>query len=380
MSVERPRRSSSRRRSVLIIGSEARPFAKTGGLGDVLGSLPLAIASLGWDVTIALPRYRGVADGVLVERFSLSVGGSAFEVGLYEVPLGESVRALLVHQPDLYDREHLYGSQDADYPDNARRFTVLVRAALEFVARRGVRVSVVHGHDWQAGLAPVYLKTLYATHPVLGGTPSVFTIHNVSYQGLFEAEWLPRLDLPWTCLSSDRLEYWGRISFLKGGINHAEAITTVSRTYAAEIQTPEFGCGFEGVLRQRAADLVGILNGIDTREWNPATDKFLPVPFSARNLSGKRAAKREVLARCGLPADEAALALPLVAMISRMVDQKGLRSDCRLRRRIAASRRDDRSAGNWRGPIRGYVAWTGRLPSQSHRSPNWIRRIACASH
>src|SRR5207249_5049205 len=155
---------------------------------------------------------------------------------------------------------------------NARRFGVLVRAALEYSARHTPAPSLVHAHDWQAGLAPVYLRTLYSAHPVLGGVPSVFTIHNLAYQGLFEPDWLPRLDLPWSLFATDRLEFWGRISFMKGGINHAEIITTVSPRYAREIQTPEFGAGFDGILRRRSADLVGILNGIDVDEWDPARD------------------------------------------------------------------------------------------------------------
>jgi starch synthase len=170
----------------------------------------------------------------------------------------------------------------------------------------------------------VYLKTLYASHPVLGGTPCVFTIHNLAYQGLFDAAWLPRLDLGWEQLSVDRLEYWGRISFMKGGIVDSRAITTVSRRYAEEIQTPEFGFGFDGILRARRTDLVGILNGIDIREWDPAHDPFLPKPFDADDLSGKQEAKIAVLRRYGLPTDQQTVKRPLIGMVSRMVDQKGL--------------------------------------------------------
>src|SRR6266498_951851 len=206
-------------RSVLMIGSEAVPFAKTGGLADVLGALPLALARLGWDVTVALPRYRGVTAGTLIERVAVSVGGYTRQVGLFDAPMAEGARALLVDCPDLYDRDSLYATGDVEYPDNARRFAVLVRAALEFVARRGQRPSIVHAHDWQAGLAPVYLNTIFASHPVLRGTPTVFTIHNIAYQGVFEADWLPRLDLGWDELGVDRLEFWGRISMLKGAIN-----------------------------------------------------------------------------------------------------------------------------------------------------------------
>src|SRR5712692_7939910 len=197
---------------------------------------------------------------------------------------------------------------------------MLVRAALEFAARQEAPPAVVHAHDWHAGLAPVYLRTLYATHPTLAGTASVFTIHNLAYQGLFDADWLPRLDLPWELYTMEQLEYWGRISFLKGGINHADMINTVSPTYAREIQTPEFGFGFDGILRRRAADLVGILNGIDTTQWDPAHDEYLPKPYDAGDLSGKAIAKAELLAQFRLPFDKAR---PVIGMISRLVDQKG---------------------------------------------------------
>ncbi len=260
---------------MLIIGSEAVPFSKTGGLADVLGSLPSAIAELGWDVTLVVPRYRGVHDGTLAGRLPLKVGGYVCEPAFFEVPIGPGARVLLVDVPDLFDREQIYGD-GADYPDSPRRFAVLARGALEWCALQGSRPSVVHAHDWQGGLAPVYLKTLYAAHPVLGGVPSVFTIHNLAYQGLVEPDWLPRLDLPWSLFAIDGMEFWGRISLLKGGINAADRVTTVSPTYAREIQTPELGSGFDGILRRRAGDLVGILNGIDTERWNPATDPHIP--------------------------------------------------------------------------------------------------------
>jgi len=310
-------------RSVLLIGSEGRPFAKTGGLADVLGALPPALARLGWDATVVLPRYRGVTAGALVGSFPVTVGDFTHETPFFEAPLDDGARAILVECPELFDRAEIYGVGNRDYVDNARRFAFLVRAALEFAGWRSPVPSLVHAHDWQAGLAPVYLRSAYRTHPSLAGIPCVLTIHNLAYQGVFDANWLPRLDFGWDQFSIDRLEYWGRISFLKGGINDADLITTVSKRYAEEIQTPAFGFGFDGILRRRRDDLFGILNGIDTREWDPSSDPVLPKPFSAEDLSGKAASKAAVLALYGLPTDEAALQRPLIGMVSRMVDQKG---------------------------------------------------------
>ena len=305
-----------------MIGSEALPFAKTGGLADVLGALPPAIARLGWAVTMALPRYRGVMAGTRIDAFDLTVGGVTHHATVYETPLNGAM-ALLIDIPALFDRDEIYRAGGVDYPDNPRRFAFLVRAVLEHAIRRSLAVDLIHAHDWQAGLAPVYLRTHYASNEVLGRVRSVFTIHNLAYQGLFEPDWLPRLDLPWDLLGIDALEFYGRISYLKAGINYSTCLTTVSPRYAREILTPELGFGFDGILRRRAADLVGILNGIDTGQWDPMSDPHLPAPFNAADFSGKRTAKAEVLARYGLPGDEKILGRPLVGMISRMVDQKG---------------------------------------------------------
>ena len=324
----------TRKPSVLQLTSEALPFSKTGGLADVLGALPPAIARLGWDVTVITPRYRGVDAGSFVEQFPVTVGGFVGNAAFFEAPLADGARALLVDCPELYDRASLYALDNIDYGDNARRFAFLARAALEFAGRRRVAPSVVHAHDWQAGLSPVYLRTLYAGHPVLADTPTILTIHNLAYQGLFEPDWLPRIDLGWEQFTVNRMEYWGRISFLKGAINDSTLLTTVSPRYAKEIQTPQLGFGFDGILRVRSADLVGILNGIDTREWDPAADRFLPQPYSATDLSGKAAAKKAVLQRYSLPSDTGALQRPLVGMVSRMIDQKGFDLIAKLREEL----------------------------------------------
>jgi starch synthase len=230
---------------------------------------------------------------------------------------------VLVDQPEYFDRPALYGEGNRDYPDNPLRFAFLGRSALEWAAASGRRYDVVHAHDWQAGLVPVMLATAFGRHPLIGGTPTVFTIHNLAYQGTFPAEWLPALGLGWELMRVEALEFWGRISFLKGGLMFSRLITAVSPRYAQEIQTPEFGFGFDGILRHRSRDLVGILNGIDYDQWDPERDVHLPEPYNASNLKGKAAGKRALLTAYGMPISEAGIARPLVGMVSRMVDQKG---------------------------------------------------------
>jgi starch synthase len=256
--------------------------------------------------------------------FDLTVGGETWPVTFYEERLSANASVWLVDIPALFDRDGFYNVGHEDHTDNPRRFAALARAALEGAVAAGMKPDIVHSHDWQGGLAPVYLKMRYYEHPVLGGVPSVFTIHNVAYTGLCDVSWLPALDLGWEVNDSRALEFWGRISLLKGGINFSEKVTTVSPRYAEEILTPAFAFGFEGVVAARRADLAGILNGVDTEAWNPAADPHIPAPYGADDLSGKREAKRALLRAYGLPSDDAALDVPVVGMVSRMVEQKGL--------------------------------------------------------
>jgi starch synthase len=287
---------------ILMVASEAQPFAKTGGLADVLGALPQALSRLGHHVDLVMPRYRGITAAE-------SVTGA--------------VRTIFIDHPAYYDRDYLYGAGGRDYADNAERFAYLATAALDWAAAQPHRYDVVHAHDWQAGLVPVLLPRTRTTTPAFRSTGTVFTIHNLAYQGVFDASWLPRLGLGWDLLHIDALEYYGRISFLKGGLMFSDVLTTVSPRYAQEIQTPEYGFGFDGILRYRSADLVGILNGIDYDRWDPARDPHLPEPYDAGNVAGKTAAKRALLEHVGLPADAAAMGRPVVGLISRLVDQKG---------------------------------------------------------
>jgi starch synthase len=310
-------------RSILLVTPEAAPFAKSGGLADAAGALALALGRLGHQVRLVLPRYRGVAAGRPVGRAIVAIGADRLTAVFSEHEIAAGVRAVLVECPELFDREHLYGSSGEDYADNARRFAFLSRASLEVAVVSGERPDVIHAHDWQTGLIPVYLKTLYSTHRLLAGAAVVFTIHNLAYQGLFASGWLEALDLPREWFTVDRLEYWGHVSFLKAGINASDMITTVSPAYAREIQTPEYGCGFEGIVGARTAKLVGILNGIDTDRWNPQTDALLPVAYDRSTLSRKREIRKTLIETMGLAADADTMSRPLVGMVSRMVDQKG---------------------------------------------------------
>jgi len=307
-----------------MIASEARPFAKTGGLADVIGALPRALGRLGHTVTIVVPRYRGTnVAGATSTWADVPFGDNPYPVTFHEKEMGGGVTAVLIDAPDLYDREGLYGDAGGDYQDNAFRFAVLSRGALEYARIRGRRPSVVHVHDWQAALAPVYARTVLAADPIIGGVRTVLTIHNLAFQGNFDARELRWMGLPADLYMPRALEYWGSASALKGGILFSDVVTTVSPTYAREILTPAFGFGFEGILADRAADLVGILNGIDTDTWNPASDPYVPASFGPDTLERKRDAKRALLDYAGLPAGDAALGRPVIGLVSRLTYQKG---------------------------------------------------------
>ena len=308
---------------ILMVTSEAHPFAKTGGLAEVLGALPAALARLGHHVTVVLPRYRGVEAGGTRIEHPFALGPHTVPAAFIETSLADGVTAVLVDVPSLFDRDGIYGTHSRDFPDNALRFAVLSRGALEYARLKGERLSIIHAHDWQAGLVPVYQKMQFAQDPIVGGVPAVFTIHNLAFQGVFAPRELGTIGLGPEVLDMNALEYWGQISYLKGGINFSEKLTTVSPTYAREILTSEYGFGMEGALRRRAGDLVGIVNGIDTDRWNPANDEHVPVRYDATSLEKKRDAKRALLRAEGLGESEEVLRRPLIGVISRLTDQKG---------------------------------------------------------
>ena len=310
---------------ILFVTSEAIPFAKTGGLADVAGSLPRALRQLGHDVRVIMPCYRSIQRS----GFSLAKGRKVIDVNLG----GETARASLrqtiwegvpyhfIEAPEYFDREYLYGTPDGDYQDNARRFTFFCRAVLEYLRRTDFRPDILHLHDWQTALIPALLKTERAADPFFATTATVLTIHNLGYQGIFPLGEVAKLGLPLKFTSTEHLEYFGNISLLKGGIVHADLLNTVSEAYCREIQQAEQGHGFEGLLRSRSRDLHGILNGIDEKSWDPALDPALAKPFSSANLNGKRSCKRALQKELGL---EERYDLPLIAVVSRLDRQKGI--------------------------------------------------------
>jgi starch synthase len=307
---------------VLMVSSEAAPLAKTGGLADVVGALPLALRPYGDETAVVIPRY-GFIDLKSARRVwepvTVFLGPSRYETVIYQAP--EEYPLYLVDCPALYDRKELYNQNGTDYPDNHIRFAVLARAALA-VARRLFRTDIFHCHDWQAGLVPAYLRTTFGADPTFLGTKTLFTIHNLGYRGLFPPSAMAEVALDSRLYHPDGMEFFGQLSYIKGGIAFADALNTVSPTYAREIQTPEYGFGLDGALRARANVLSGILNGVDYREWNPETDPLIPANYSAHDLSGKAKCKERLLAEFGLPAT--AMDSPLIGIVTRFAEQKGM--------------------------------------------------------
>jgi len=309
---------------IVFASPEAVPFAKTGGLADVAGALPKTFARMGHEVTLILPKYRVVDE----KRFHLNPTGITLHVpigqrmesaGVYSADLAPNFKVLMIRKDDYYDREQLYGTPSGDFEDNAERFTFFSRSILEAALAFHLQPDIIHGNDWQTGLTPVYLKTLYRSSP-LAEAASIFTIHNIGYQGLFWHYDMPMTNLGWELFTPRALEFYGKLNFLKGGIVFADAVNTVSRKYMEEIQTPEMGFGLDGVLRDRHADLYGILNGVDYGEWSPASDPFIRKKYNPSDLTGKRDCKSDLQRVFGLTVRED---IPLIGVISRLVEQKG---------------------------------------------------------
>jgi starch synthase len=306
---------------VAFVTSEVAPFMKTGGLADVSAALPKALGRLGHRVTVVVPRYGpiGFPAGEFRGSVHVPVDPVPRSAGFYRRALSENVEVVFIEHPPFFDRPFPYGVGNDDYGDNRLRFAFLSRAALEYFRSRGERPDVFHAHDWQTGLVPVYLKVFYWDDPSLYRSPTLFTIHNIAYQGNFGADTTGLLGLP-DHVSSGALEFHGGVSYLKGGVMFSELVNTVSPTYAREIRTAEFGYGFDGILRARAGDLLGVLNGVDYEEWDPRVDPHIAARYGPDDLAGKAACKADLLRAFGLPESPD---LPVVGITSRLVYQKG---------------------------------------------------------
>ena len=312
---------------VLQVASEATPFAKTGGLADVAGALSEALAHQGSDVTLVIPAYREVfAKGLPLEptgiTFDVPLGTRQLPAKILRCIRPESrVEVLLVANDECFDRPSLYGGAE-DYTDNSERFIFFSRAAIELAARQDRPFDVIHCHDWQTGLVPAYQKLLYQSAAAVQHAGTVMTIHNMAYQGLFWNWDMLLTGLDWKYFNWQQMEFWGQLNLLKTGLVFADWLTTVSPTYAREIQHAPGGCGLEGVLAARSDVLTGIVNGIDTVAWDPRTDRHIPRPYSEQDFAeGKYAARVALAARLGHAAPDAR---PLAAFVGRLVEQKGV--------------------------------------------------------
>lgn len=312
---------------ILFCASEVTPFAKTGGLADVVGSLPVSLRKLGCDVRIFMPMYRCVRDRLsefepVARDVVIPVGIHDYHVHFWKSTTEPGIPIYFVEKDEFYDRPYLYGSPvRGDYEDNAERFIAFSRATRQLCMSLDWYPAIYHLHDWQTGLIAPYFQLNWRYDPKLLRSGTVFTIHNIAYQGVFPAGFFSLTQLPPAAFSFQGLEFWGQCSFLKAGLAYSDFLTTVSPRYAAEIQTEEFGFGLEGLLKERKDSLAGILNGIDTRVWNPLTDRFLPANFSAEDLSGKAKCKEALCDYLGFA--EKDRAIPLLGMISRLATQKG---------------------------------------------------------
>ena len=309
---------------ILMVSPECAPFSKVGGLADMVSSLSQCFAASGCEVKVFTPLYSTVKRppkmAKTLDNLSVHMGLGIEEfASVWSAPLGKA-EACFLEFNKFYDRPGIYNYEGTDYGDNGGRFAFLSRAALEYCLATGWIPDVIHCHDWTVGLIPVYLNTTLR-HTALGRTATVFTIHNLQHQGVFDKGVLEYAGIPMSEFRADSTEAMGALNMMKAGLYNATKLTTVSPTYSREIQTPEYGCGLDGLLRFRAGDLIGILNGVDTDEWNPQTDKNIPANYNLGDMKGKAACKKALQEKVGLAVDAKK---PLFGVVSRLYDQKGL--------------------------------------------------------
>jgi starch synthase len=297
---------------IVLCSSEVVPFAKTGGLADVAGALPIALEELGHEVIIAMPRYKEIQES----RFKIQRAGKDVSYSI----LGRGIKVYFIENDKYFNRDGLYGDKKGDHKDNLERFSYYCKRTLELLKEINFSADVIHCNDWQTCLIPVYLKALYSMDAFYKNIKTILTIHNIGYQGLFPKEEFPKLGLDWSLFNIKALEYYNQINLLKGGMVFSDLLNTVSTAYSQEIQTKEFGFGLEGVLAERKESLFGILNGLDYSLWNPVQDELIAAKYSVRNIEDKYKNKRDLQKICGLPLKED---LPLLGIVSRLAEQKG---------------------------------------------------------
>ncbi len=313
---------------ILMISSEAVPYAQTGGLGDVVGSLSTNLAEKGHHVTLIIPFYRLVRQNRSIlnlhstlTQLTVNMGDADMWCRIWETSPSSRFQVFFIEYNQYFNRPSIYDDGREAYPDNGVRFAFLSKAALDLAVKLKLRPDIVHAHDWQTALVPYYLKTWYWDQQVFKNTASVLTIHNMGYQGQFTHSISRFIGLNWMQLRSDEFEDHGGLNLLKGGIFYADQITTVSPTYAKEILSEPGGCGLSFYLNRRKGDIEGILNGIDDKEWNSRHDSYIPANYSSENMGGKAVCKKELQKRFGLKVDPK---IPIFGIVSRMAHQKGL--------------------------------------------------------
>ncbi|MEX2045329.1 MAG: glycogen/starch synthase, partial [Opitutus sp.] len=312
---------------IVHAASELFPYVKTGGLADAVGALTAALADDGHEVSVFIPGYRRVlehreaAGAARTMRLKVELADQFLSGDVRVFSPRKNLKVHLICREEFFDRENPYGNGERDYEDNADRFIFFCKGVVEALRLGDFGADVVHCHDWQAALLPLLLRETERRHGTTLALKTIFTIHNIAYQGVFPSKTFARTNLPEELYSMDGLEYYSQINLLKGGILFADRVTTVSPRYAQEIQTPEFGCGLDGVAQTRADDLVGLLNGVDISIWNPAMDALLPARYSAANMAGKRVCRAELLRTSGFAPDFKG---PIFGMVCRLTEQKGI--------------------------------------------------------
>ena len=361
---------------IVHVASELFPYVKTGGLADAVGSLCATLAGHGHEVSVFIPGYRSVVDhrdaagAEKVMPLKIEMGDTFMSGDVRMFSPRTNLKIYLICREEFFDRKGPYGNGERDYEDNHHRFIFFCKGVVETLRLTDIHADIVHAHDWQAALLPLFLRYAERRHGVTLTLKTMFTIHNIAFQGVFPMRSFYRTNLPEELMGIDGVEYYGQMSFMKGGILFSDRVTTVSPRYAREIQTPEFGCGLDGVVATRADDIVGLINGLDTSVWNPVSDEHLPARYSPGNMAGKAVCRAELLKKAGL--DAAANTVPVFGMVCRLTEQKGvqlvlanreffLNNDCRLVILGAGDKRLERAVQELAAGAPGKIALVSKL-------------------